>query len=110
VLGIDVVEIERLRSALRRRPALEQRLFTRGERSYCRAQADPVVSFAGTLAAKEAVIKALDLGSLVSWARRIEITRSSSGAPEAVVPGRDGLAVSIAHDGPVAVAVALVHG
>jgi holo-[acyl-carrier protein] synthase len=106
VLGVDVVDIARLRSALERSPALEERLFTERERAYCRAGADPVIHFAGTLAAKEAVIKALTLGSLAAWGHRIEIRRGRKGEPRAWVDGRD-IEVSISHDGPVAVAVAL---
>ncbi|CAN5642354.1 holo-ACP synthase [soil metagenome] len=106
-IGIDVVEIERLRSALLRTPSLERRLFTEGERRHCRAASDPVIHLAGTLAAKEAVIKALRLGSLVAWGARIEILRDADGAPRALVQDRV-VAVSISHDGPVAVAVALV--
>jgi holo-[acyl-carrier protein] synthase len=106
VVGVDVVDIERLRAALRRAPALERRLFTAAERDYCRATRDPVVHLAGTLAAKEAVIKALGLGSLAAWGARVEIARAADGAPRAVAAGRE-VAVSIAHDGPVAVAVAV---
>ena len=107
MVGVDVVDIERLRAALARRPELETRLFTARERTYCRGRADAVASYAGTLAAKEAVIKALRLGSLAAWGARVEISRSSDGAPHATVAGR-AVAVSISHDGPVAVAVALV--
>jgi holo-[acyl-carrier protein] synthase len=111
VIGVDVVDVERLRAALHRSPGLEQRLFTPAERAYCVSHPDPVVHFAGTLAAKEAVIKALSLGSLAAWARRIEITRAADGAPSATVAAvPQSTAVSISHDGPVAVAVALATG
>jgi holo-[acyl-carrier protein] synthase len=106
VLGIDVVSIERLRQLLESSPGLEPRLFTPAERAHCRAQADSTQSFAGTLAAKEAVIKALRLGPLVAWARRVEITRDDSGAPRARV-GDHEVQVSISHDAGVAVAAAL---
>ena len=111
MIGIDVVDVERLRSAMERSPRLEDRLFTKDERSYCHAAADPARSFAGTLAAKEAVIKALRLGPLVAWSSRIDIVRMPQGVPHASV--RDGhlsnreIPISISHDGGVAVAVAL---
>jgi holo-[acyl-carrier protein] synthase len=105
VLGIDVVDIARLELALARSRRLEQRLFTAAELAYCKARRSRVVHLAGTLAAKEAVMKALELSSLPAWARRIEIDRTS-GAPRATVGGRR-VVVSISHDGPVAVAVAL---
>lgn len=108
MIGIDVVDIARLRTALARSPRLEDKLFTKTERIYCRRQTDPVVHLAGTLAAKEAVIKALDLGPLAAWSGRIEIERGESGVPVGSVPSKDArIPVSISHDGPVAVAVAL---
>ncbi len=108
MIGIDTVNIERLRSTFGRSPGLEARLFSHHERTYCRAKADPVMHFAGTLAAKEAVIKARGLGSLVAWSRRIEIRRAASGAPMATIKGaqHEPIHLSISHDGPVAVAVA----
>jgi holo-[acyl-carrier protein] synthase len=109
MLGIDLVSISRLRAVLSRSPGLEARLFSTNERSYCRSKPDPVRHFAGTLAAKEAVIKAARLGQLVAWARRIEITRDATGVPSVSVDGRDGaLSVSISHDADSAVAVAMI--
>lgn len=106
MLGVDVVSIERVRLLLESSPGLEKRLFSAAEQNYCHSQRDPAQSFAGTLAAKEAVIKALHLGPLVAWARRVEITRDDLGAPHALVGGR-GVEVSISHDAGVAVAAAL---
>ena len=106
MLGVDVVSIERVRLLLESRPGIEKRLFTAAERAYCHSQRDPAQSFAGTLAAKEAVMKALRLGPLVAWARRIEITRDRAGAPHALVGDRT-VEVSISHDAGVAVAAAL---
>lgn len=54
-------------------------------------------------------MKALRLRSLPAWSRRIEIVRAAGGAPSARV-GDTVVAVSISHDGPVAVAVALASG
>lgn len=108
MIGADVVDIQRLRDALKRCPGLSHRLFTDREISYCNAKADPSLSLAGTLAAKEAVIKALRLGNLPAWARRVEIVRTDGGAPVAQVAERDrSVPVSISHDGGVALAVAL---
>jgi holo-[acyl-carrier protein] synthase len=109
VIGVDVVDVARLEAALGRSPGLKSRLFTAAELAHCRSGRDPAVRMAGTLAAKEAVIKALRLGPLPAWSRRIEIRRAPDGAPRAFVGGRE-IAVSISHDGPVAVAVALAPG
>jgi holo-[acyl-carrier protein] synthase len=109
VLGVDVVDVARLSTSLERWPMLEERLFSQQESSYCRSFPEPAEHFAGTLAAKEAVIKALNLGSLVAWARRIEVSRDEHGSPSAAIQGEESrrVAISISHDGPVAVAVAL---
>lgn len=108
MIGIDVVDVDRFRAVLARSPGLERRIFSEKERCYCSSTLDPALHLAGTFAAKEAVVKALSLSSLVANARRIEITRSLSGAPHVNVDGasRRG-SVSISHDGGVAVAVAV---
>jgi phosphopantetheine--protein transferase-like protein len=70
-----------------------------------------VVHLAGTLAAKEAVIKALNLGSLASRAASIEILRDEGGAPRVLMHGDpSATGVSITHDGGIAAAVAIVTG
>jgi holo-[acyl-carrier protein] synthase len=109
MVGIDVVDIERLRAVMARSPGVARRLFTDAERAYCDGRSDPSVHYAGTFAAKEAVIKALGLPGLPTWARRVQIVRDGDGPPRADVVGFDvtGLHVSISHDAGVAVAVAL---
>ncbi|HYY44033.1 MAG TPA: holo-ACP synthase [Actinomycetota bacterium] len=109
MLGIDVVDIERLRGALARNARLKERLFTKEEIAYCEARRDPLPHFAARLAAKEAVMKALGLRSLPAWAGRIEIVNLPSGRPAGRAQLTEGVReveVSISHDGPVAVAVA----
>jgi hydroxyethylthiazole kinase-like uncharacterized protein yjeF len=71
LIGLDLVEVERFRRALGRHPALESRLFTLAEISYCRVRAKPVLHFAARFAAKEAVGKLLGTG-IVSW-QEIEV-------------------------------------
>ena len=112
MIGIDAVDVERLREVMIRDPRTEDRLFTAAERSYCRTKADPVIHFAGTLAVKEAVIKAARLGPLLAWGRRIQVHRDDSGVPRVRIEGRTEhrFDISISHDGPVAVAVAVNHG
>ena len=107
MIGIDAVDVPRLRQTLERSPGLEDRLFTAAERAHGYSSKDPVMHLAGTLAAKEAVIKAGRLGSLVAWTRRISIERDPSGAPAATIDGIYGpINVSISHDGGMAIAVA----
>jgi holo-[acyl-carrier protein] synthase len=108
IIGVDIVDIDRLRTTLERSPGLEDRLFSATERGYCHSMIDPVKHFAGTLAAKEAVIKAARLGPLVAWSRRIEITRDGEGVPTASIDGQLApVSVSISHDAGMAVAAAI---
>lgn len=109
MIGIDAVDVERLRGVMQRSGGMEHRLFTQGERRYCHSRADPVTHFAGTLAVKEAVIKAARLGPLLAWGRRIEVRRAGSGAPRVSIMGipHRRFDISISHDGSMAVAVAV---
>lgn len=102
-LGIDVVEVERFRAVLERNPRFAERFFTDEERAHC---AGSPARLAGTFAAKEAVMKAAGLTPAPAWARRIQVARDDEGRPSARVGARS-VAISISHDGPVAVAVAL---
>lgn len=87
-VGVDLVEVERMRTALARTPTLAERLFTEGERAYATAARDPAERFAARFAAKEAAMKVLGVGlGAVDW-HDIEVVRTDSGAPELRVTGR----------------------
>jgi holo-[acyl-carrier protein] synthase len=60
-VGVDNVEPGRLAQRLSAHPALADELFTAAEQVYCRSQFHSEQSFAGRFAAKEAVVKALQL-------------------------------------------------
>jgi holo-[acyl-carrier protein] synthase len=70
-VGVDVIEIERIRKALER-PGFRERCFTDAERAYCDSKKNPAESYAGRFAGKEAVGKALGCGVRFTW-REIEI-------------------------------------
>jgi len=75
-VGIDLLEIERLERALKRRPKLAGRLFTDGERAYAAARARPSQHLAARFCAKEAVAKAL---GLEAWSfREVEVVATAS--------------------------------
>lgn len=87
-IGVDLVEVDRMRTTLARTPAMAERLFTPGERAYAEAARDPAERFAVRFAAKEAAMKALGVGlGDVDW-HDLEVVRTVSGAPELVVRGR----------------------
>ncbi len=70
-VGLDLIEIERIRSALER-PRFRERCFTEAERTYCDSRANPAQSYAARFAGKEAVGKALGCGVRFTW-KEIEI-------------------------------------
>ena len=70
-VGIDIIEIERVRRALAR-PGFRERCFTEAERAYCDSRPKPEESYAARFAGKEAVGKALGCGVRFTW-KEIEI-------------------------------------
>lgn len=86
-VGVDVVDLERFRATLARRPALVERLFTAGERTYAEARRDPVERYAVRFATKEAVLKALGVGLGAAGWHDIEVVRDAEGRPSVVLTG-----------------------
>ncbi len=88
-LGVDIVEIARMRKIIARTPAFARRAFSEAERAYCEGKAQPEVHYACRFAAKEAVLKALGTGFDEGiWVRDIEVRRTSKGRPYVVLTGR----------------------
>ncbi|HAZ15606.1 MAG TPA: holo-[acyl-carrier-protein] synthase [Parachlamydiales bacterium] len=82
-LGIDIVEIDRIRKGIEEHGfRFTERLFTEEERAYCDAHVDPSPHYAGRFAAKEAIVKALGVGfgKEVSW-QDIKILNDEKGKP-----------------------------
>jgi holo-[acyl-carrier protein] synthase len=89
-IGIDIIEVARVREVLLRTPRFVERVYTAGERAYCESRG--VVSaqhYAARFAAKEAALKALQTGwsGGIAW-QDVEITAQASGAPVLLFTGR----------------------
>lgn len=120
MIGIDIVEIERMERALRIRSFLA-RVFTEAEREFLRAKNFSLESAAGMFACKEAVAKALGCG-IAEGVRiaDIEVLHNDKGAPYVNLyhsalaklgeNGAQGVAVSISHEKHYAVASAILTG
>ena len=120
-VGADLVEIGRVARLVTRHENAEERLFTEGERAYCRDRARRHEHLAARWAAKEAVGKALGtgVGGKVAWTD-VEVVTEADGRPRIRLHGeasrwaeRHGLTqleVSLSHTGELALAyvVALV--
>ena len=74
-VGIDAVEIDRFRLALRRTPRIAERLFSDAERAYAARRNDPTERLAARFAAKEAVMKAMGVGLWKFNFRDVEVVR-----------------------------------
>jgi len=114
-VGVDIVEIGRVRSKLERHgDGMRRRVYTEREWAQC---GKSFASLAGRFAAKEAVMKSLGVGGMAF--RDIEIVRTRSGKPEVYLTGRMGsratllgvtaITVSISHSRDNAVAVAIAE-
>jgi len=118
-IGVDVVDVERMRFALERTPKIRQRLFTEAEIAYCEKFRFADRHFAGRWAAKEAVTKALGCG-LIQW-NGVEVMRRRGQAPRVRIFGKikdfadrvgvreEDLYLSITHSELSAVAVCVVR-
>jgi holo-[acyl-carrier protein] synthase len=73
-VGVDLIEIERIRNALDRYPSFRERCFTDAERAYCDSRPNPAQHYAARFAGKEAVGKAIGFGVARAFAwREVEI-------------------------------------
>jgi holo-[acyl-carrier protein] synthase len=82
-IGIDIIEVARIREVLLRTPRFRERVFTPAERKYCDSRgAVAAQHYAARFAAKEAALKALQTGwrGGISW-QDVEIASRDSGAP-----------------------------
>jgi holo-[acyl-carrier protein] synthase len=119
-VGVDAVDVGRLRRVLERRPGLVDRLFTPGERDYARNHGDAVTRLAVRYAAKEAAMKALGVGLGAFPFPDVEVQTNEAGAPSLNVTGAAkkladergvaGWQLSLTHTATTAIAVVLALG
>jgi holo-[acyl-carrier protein] synthase len=114
-VGVDVVDIDRMRTIIGRQPRFAERVFTPAERAYCETAADPAERFAARFAAKEAGLKALGVGLGGADFVDLAVEKRASGEPFLVVTGRaaararqlgiDSWLLTLSHSDAVACAV-----
>ena len=89
-IGIDIIEVSRVRETIERTPRFAERVFTAAERAYCESRgAVAAQHYAARFAAKEAALKALQTGwsGGISW-QDVEVSAKDSGAPLILFHGR----------------------
>lgn len=87
-IGVDLVDLDRFRAVLERRPGMIARLFTDAEREYAERRNDSVERYAVRFAAKEAALKSMGVGMGAADWHDIEVARDDSGRPSLIVRGR----------------------
>lgn len=116
-IGIDLVEIERIRQILARNERFMAKTLTGNEISLCPTNEIKKAEFvAGRFAGKEAVVKALGtgIGGSMGW-RDIEILRLDSGQPyivlnkKKIINGEFKLHISISHTKNLAIAKVIIE-
>jgi holo-[acyl-carrier protein] synthase len=116
-VGVDLIEIERVRRALDRYPRFRERCFTAAEQAYCDSRPNPAQSYAGRFAGKEAVGKALGFGVARAFAwldveiagrPKPAVTLSGRMARWAEQVGAGRIDLSMTHSRELANAVAVV--
>lgn len=122
-VGIDLVDVDRIRRMLDRHGARAlRRLLTPEEERYCVSKAQPAQHVAARIAAKEAAFKALARdreGLRIGWTE-LELMRDADGRPHLRVHGRareaaerfgvTSIHVSITHERAHAAAVVILEG
>jgi len=114
-IGIDLIEVERIKSLIEKNPRFSQRIFTVQEIRYCQDKKNKYQHYAARFAAKEAFFKAL--GRRIKWTD-IGLSNLSSGKPQLEIKDTklkeefslDNIHVSIAHLKEYGAAVVILLG
>jgi holo-[acyl-carrier protein] synthase len=88
-IGVDIIEVYRIRETIERTPRFVERVFTVSEREYCESKgAAAAQSYAARFAAKEAFLKALRTGwsGKITW-HDIEVLSGENRVPTLCIKG-----------------------
>jgi len=107
-IGIDLIEVERIRRQLERGDRFINRIFAPDEIVYCESKKNRAQNFAARFAAKEAFFKALGTGWRGGLAfSQVEVVNDSLGKPEIRLHGK--AEELIAEKGITNICVSLTH-
>jgi holo-[acyl-carrier protein] synthase len=116
-IGIDICDIKRLQSAIKKNKRFLKRVYSDREIKYCSAKKNSILNYAGRFAVKEAFIKAVSNDKSINL-NEIEVVNNQNGRPEIVLSsvikavlkkkkGRN-LNISISHTHTSAAAVCII--
>lgn len=113
-IGVDMVDVKRMRAIIERNPHFVERVFTPQERTYCEYCTYPAQHYAARFAAREAALKALGSGWRGMKFCDISVELEDSGMPKLRLEGQAqrlfdalgaaDLALSLSHTHEIAVA------
>jgi len=116
-IGVDLIEIDRVRRTLAKYGGFRARCFTEAEQAYCDSRPNPAQHYAARFAGKEAVGKALGFGVAVHFAW-LEVEIAGRPKPSVRLSGRlaeraarlgaGDVELSMTHSKELAAAVAVV--
>jgi holo-[acyl-carrier protein] synthase len=88
-VGIDIIEVRRIKKLLEQGERFKKRIYTITEQKYCDGKKNTALSYAARFAAKEAFLKALGTGLSegVSF-KEVEIINDDKGKPELNLYGK----------------------
>ncbi len=111
-IGIDIIEVERVKKLAERNPRFLERIFTQKEIDYCSKKKNKYQHLAARFAAKEALFKAI--GKRISW-QDVELSNLRSGKPQLDIKLKERFSikkalVSISHLREYAMAAVILEG
>lgn len=119
LIGVDIVDIARIKQVINRTPRFLQRVFTVQELDYCFSKKDPYPSLAARFAAREALRKIDNIFIKGIGFHDSEVMVDSEGRPqltlygEALAKARDArihnLDISLSHSREQAIAVVIAE-
>ncbi|MGX4601494.1 holo-ACP synthase [Faecalimicrobium sp. JNUCC 81] len=80
-IGVDIIEIERVRNILENNPRFLDKIFTNNEIDYFKSKGFKAETIAGNFAAKEAISKSIGTGIRNYNFNDIEVLRNNLGKP-----------------------------
>ncbi|MBO3444036.1 holo-ACP synthase [Clostridium sp. CCUG 7971] len=80
-IGVDIIEIERIRNILENNPRFLDKIFTKNEIDYFKSKGFKAETIAGNFAAKEAISKSIGTGIRNYNFNDIEVLRNNLGKP-----------------------------
>lgn len=109
-IGVDIVEIRRIKEAMERNDNFINKLFNKEEIEYLKLRGFRPEYAAGRFAAKEAVSKALGTGFRGFGFKDIVIDRTALGKPIALLKGKANLIAKELGSGGYKINISISHG